>query len=718
MTVWSRAFISTKLGRVKITRIARVHGGNRACAPTPRTDLVESPGHEMMLLTLIWAGTALFAGNELIHFLVDEDLPEPQQEPTTEAEPATEPEDSEPEDSEPAEPEEPFGSIASTNRALAISGSSLALLGAGVVSPVLGVLGVSVLAIGAIPSARRSWRNLVETKRLDYEGLVVVDVALCIAVGVPALAALGWAVYGLGLRMIHATRNRTRGEFDSAFSQMSDRAWRQGEDGVEIEVALADIEVGDLLVVRAGDAVPVDGCVVEGVVGVDQRALTGESRLREFSDGDEVLAATIVLSGEGIIRAERTGQATIAARVNALLLETVSFEQRLTTRAVNETERSVRPTMATALVGASQRGLGGALSGVWTNSVDTTFLASPFSMINTIQAAARGSILIKDGRSLEQLVSIDTVVFDKTGTLTLDEFEVAAVHCHGVLDEDQIFALAAALEERQKHPIARAVTEEAQRRGIAAAQVETRTTELGYGLRATYSGERVLLGSARLMAREGIELPQAIADAAARLETAGRSLIHLAVGQRHEGMIELVPHVRPEAARLIEVLHARGLDTMIVTGDDEGPTAALASELGVSRYIARTLPETKAEIVEQLQAEGRRVCFVGDGINDALALKGANVSISMSGASPLAIESAQVLLRTGSLEQIEMLFEIADNFEKEQHVIISSGRVVTTTSAMALIFLGARLPILLGVYAGSFGLSLGMAMLPRLREPS
>ncbi|MEM9455901.1 MAG: HAD-IC family P-type ATPase [Myxococcota bacterium] len=668
----------------------------------------------MLIVSLLWAGAAYVAGKELIHFVVDE--PEPSPETIERPPPPAPPLDED--GGVTASDSSEFDSREDDDRALVLSLGALSLAGAGrLVSPAFGLLSSSVLVIGAYPMLRRTWRNLIDQRIFDFEGLLAVDIVLCIGAGVPGVAALGWLGYAWGRRLIHQTRRRAAREVSAVFSQMGEHAWKV-VDGVEVRVRLEDIEVGDRFVIRAGDSVPIDGRVIEGKIAVDQRALTGESRLREFGIGDELLASTTVLGGAAVARTERTGKDTVVARVDALLAETASFEQHLSHRVSIEAERSVRPTLATALAGLFIGGPLGAVAGIWTNAIDSAWLASPYSMLNTIEAAARSSILIKDGRSLEQLVDIDTIVFDKTGTLTLDDFEVASVHGHGDFTDDEILGLAAALEQRQEHPIARAIIDAAEQRRAVVPDVERCTTELGYGLSARFRGQPLVLGSARLLAREGVELPGAIAELAACIEERGGCVVHLAAEGRYAGMLGLESHIRPEAFELVANLRARGLELLVVTGDDEGPTAALTEALGISDYVARALPEDKAEIVSMLRARGRKVCFIGDGINDALALSRANVSVSMSGASPLAMECAQILLRAGSLAPLRSLFEIADHFDREQRFIISSSRLVTVSGAMCVVYAGFTLPAVLVLYATSFGVNLATAMLARLRGDS
>jgi P-type E1-E2 ATPase len=656
-----------------------------------------------LILTILCAGAVCFACKELLQFVAGDET-----KPVAEA---TEGEQVTADDSA-------LGTTDDAERSLGLSVGSLVLVGAGtLINPVFRLLSVPVLALGIVPLARRGWRTLIDERRLSFEGLLSSGMVLELMLGYTGLCGFGWLIYASGQRLLLATRNRTRDVLSGVFASHDEYAW-QLYDGVEILTPIAKIGIDALIVVRAGETIAIDGVVVDGVICVDQRALTGESVMREFVPGDEVFAATLVTSGAATLQVKRTGRETLSSRLEAMLSEAESFEARSSGRAIAEAEASVRPTLAVSIAGLLAYGPIGALSGIWTNSIDSIWLSAPLSAINTIEAAARASIIVKDGRSLEQLETIDTVVFDKTGTLTLDEFEVIGVECRADWTGTELLGLAAALEQRQQHPLARAIIDAAKKAGASLPALDSHANELGYGLRAILDGESVLLGSGRLLALAGVEFPAPVSERIAQLVSTGHSLVHLAVADRYVGTIELLPRIRPEVRAVVTALRVRGLDILIVTGDDEGPTAALAAELGVTRYYSQQLPQDKDQIVAALQAEGRRVCFVGDGINDSLALKRANVSVSMNGASTLALESAQILLQSGSLSQLETLFDLAHHFGKEQRAIVTAGRTMTTASSVGLLFVGLSLPFIVTTYAFVFGLSVAIAALPRFRDYS
>ena len=284
----------------------------------------------------------------------------------------------------------------------------------------------------------------------------------------------------------------------------------------------------------------------------------------------------------------------------------------------------------------------------------------PISLLNFLRRGAEDRIMIRDGRALEALKDVNTVVFDKTGTLSEKVPTVVRVHVVGDHGEDAVLALAAATEVRQTHPIALAIQREAQARRLTLPPVEDSSYEIGLGISVLVDGTRIRVGSARYLARHAIEIPARLRACDEDSAVAGHSLAFVAAGGSVIGAIELAPTLRPEIKPIVAALQARGLAVFILSGDREGPTRRLAEELGADAYFFGTLPHQKALLVDEWQAAGRSVCFVGDGINDSIALKKAHVSVSMAGASAIASDTAQILFMDASLEKMMPLFKLAD----------------------------------------------------------
>jgi len=682
----------------------------------------------MLLHKLIWMGAAYLASREVVNFLrqelspaqlpsggpaeeLDEEEAEPEQAPIDKDEPVLLSNSKEIREEEDEEEE------------LRVSNHTLAFTTAGLITATLGwlihprlpVLSIPLLIIGIVPPAKRAYRQSREAGRLTYSGLEILQATAELAVGQVLLTAGGWLLYSGGKRVLYATRGRARAELVASVTKGESGAWVLC-DGVEVLRELEAIEVGDSVVIRSGDVVPVDGRIVEGVVGVDQRALTGEAALSELAEGDSVHAGTSVLSGEALVVAERTGRETVIARVEALLESASSYEQQLTERVTSVTERSVRPTLALAGFGLVTRGPVGVVAGLWTNSLDMVWMSAPQSMFNTIRAAARSGILVKDGRSLEILPRVDTVVFDKTGTLTYDELEVASVWVGDGHDEVTILRLAAAIEQFQTHPIARAIVVAAARDPRPLPNTEGRRTVIGYGVLGRAGGHDLAIGSVRLFEAEGIALPtdlDVVIDDALQV---GNTTVHVAIDGAFAGSVVLASKLRPDAKGLVDSLRARGLSVMILSGDDEAPTRALAESLGIDEYIARALPESKDQVIAELQEQGKVVCFVGDGINDALAMHRANVSVSLAGSSTMALESAQIILSGGELGQLVSLLQLGDDFRSDQNVLMGSALSVNAINAFGFIFAGYSIATLVGFYSVGIGVSFVTSVLPHFRR--
>jgi Cu2+-exporting ATPase len=367
--------------------------------------------------------------------------------------------------------------------------------------------------------------------------------------------------------------------------------------------------------------------------------------------------------------------------------------------------------------------------------VDMMFLG-PITLLNYLNLSSRNHVLIKDGRALELLHKVDTVIFDKTGTLTLEQPHVTTVHLCADLDADTVLRHAAAAEQRQSHPIAKAILAAAQERNLSLPAIVDAHYELGYGLRVWLKeGDKetegdtlpnevqsktqnlfVRLGSERFMAMEGITIPAKIEAIQAACHDVGHSLVLVAVGEQLVGSIELQPTIRPEAQAVIAALHERKLTTIIISGDQEAPTRKLAQELNIDRYFANVLPEGKAKLVEQLQQEGRSVCFVGDGINDAIALKKAQVSVSLRGATTIATDTAQIVLMDQTLRTLPTLLDLSHELERN---LMTSLFLVTVPCCLVIggvFFFHVGVPLAVSSFTATFAAGVANAMSPMFRK--
>ncbi len=292
-------------------------------------------------------------------------------------------------------------------------------------------------------------------------------------------------------------------------------------------------------------------------------------------------------------------------------------------------------------------------------------MAAPLGMLSTLALCAQTGILVKDGRALDLLCEVDTVLFDKTGTLTRERPEVGRMVAANGFNPLQILRFAAAAEQRFHHPIALAILQKGRELGLRLPATDGTQYQVGYGITVGIDGCRVRVGSRRFMAIEGVPLTREIEATLDEAHREGHTMVMVAVDDQLGGAIELRASVRPEVRGIVQGLRQRGIKHIaIISGDHEAPTRKLAEELGMDRYFAQVLPVDKAEYVEKLQREGRKVCFVGDGVNDAIALKKANVSISLRGATSIASDTAHVVFMEQGLGKLCQLRDIARDLER------------------------------------------------------
>jgi Cu2+-exporting ATPase len=319
-------------------------------------------------------------------------------------------------------------------------------------------------------------------------------------------------------------------------------------------------------------------------------------------------------------------------------------------------------------------------------------MAAPLAMLSTLALCAQKGVLVKDGRALDLLCEVDTVLFDKTGTLTRERPEVGRMIAANGSDPLRILRFAAAAERRFHHPIALAILQKAEEEGLSLPLTDATQYKVGYGITVSIDGHRVRLGSRRFMELEGVPLTPEVEDALDEVHRQGHTMVLVAVDDELGGALELRASIRPEVRGIVQGLRDRGINHIaIISGDHEAPTRRLAEELGMDRYFAQVLPADKADYVERLQREGRKVCFVGDGINDAIALKKANVSISLRGATSIATDTAHVVFMEQSLGKLCELRDIARDLERN-------------VRNSWLMILGPNLACIAGVFTLGFGI--------------
>lgn len=441
------------------------------------------------------------------------------------------------------------------------------------------------------------------------------------------------------------------------------------QNGAEVEIPIDEVEEGDIIRVRPGEKIPVDGEVVSGRTAVDESMLTGESMPVEKEVGDKVIGASINKNGSITFRATKVGADTVLSRIIKLVEDAQGSKAPIAQMADIVSGYFVPAVFAIAVLAAVVWLLLGhtpvfALTvfvAVLTIACPCALgLATPTAiMVGTGKGAEHG-VLIKSGAALETAHSIDTIVFDKTGTITKGRPETTDIVPADGFGAEEILALAASAEKGSEHPLGEAIVRAAEEKSIALVEASDFNTVPGFGIEATAAGRRVLLGNAKHMAAHAIGLGDAL-GLADRLSGEGKTPMYLAVDGKYGGLIAVADVVKESSAKAIAALHGMGIQVVMITGDSKRTAAAIAAQVGIDRVLAEVLPQDKALEVKQLQAEGRKVAMVGDGINDAPALAQADIGIAIGSGTDVAMESADIVLMRSDLMDVPTAIKLSKN---------------------------------------------------------
>ena len=465
---------------------------------------------------------------------------------------------------------------------------------------------------------------------------------------------------------------RARGRTSDAIRRLvalAPRTARVLRDGREVDVPTSEVLVGDLVRIRPGERVPVDGEVTDGTSTIDESMLTGESLPVTKAAGATVFSGTVNRTGSFVFRASRVGAETTLARIVRLVEKAQGSRapiQRLADRVAAVFVPIVLVIAAATFVGWWALGPAPSLLYALTNAVAVLVIACPCAMglatpTAIMVATGRGAelgILVKNAEALETLARVDTMVFDKTGTLTIGRPTVTDVIPAPGAGDDDVLALAAAAEQGSEHAIGEAIVTRAKERGLALPPVTEFATVPGQGVDALAPDGRLLLGNRALMDARGVDVT-ALATRADALAQAGKTVVYLAVAFRPLGVIAVADTLKPEARSVVAELRRLAIGVAMLTGDGRRTAAAIAGEADIERVLAEVLPEDKAREIARLREQGRRVAMVGDGINDAPALAQADVGIAMGSGTDVALEAAGVTLMRGDLHGVVAAVDLA-----------------------------------------------------------
>ncbi|MEM7531386.1 MAG: heavy metal translocating P-type ATPase [Chloroflexota bacterium] len=589
-------------------------------------------------------------------------------------------------------------------------GLVVAVVGSLMASPLLLLLSAVCQVYCMISFYQESYKALVHEKRVTVNVIDALVVTVALLGGLVVAAAIAnWFATAIRF-MIAKTEDHSMHRLVKLFGEQPHHVWILLDD-LEVEIPFEQMKIDDIVVVPTSQMIPIDGTIVSGVGLVDQQRLTGESQPVEKGMGDSVFAATVVLSGKLFIQVEKAGTETLAAKVGDTLNRTTDYRMNIQSDAIAFVDKMSVPTLMLSGLALPFSGVSGALAVLWNVPGYRMMLFGPLNMLTYLYVSSQNSVLIKDGRSLDLLREVDTIVFDKTGTLTLEQFYLAQIHVLNHVSENvsenELLLYAASAEQRQTHPIAKAILQAARDRGLSLYGTDDTHYTVGNGIKASFEGKLVHVGSKRFMQSEAIDIPAQFEEMEAEIYTQGFSVVMVAIDRQLVGLLELHATIRPEAKSTLAALRALGMDMVIISGDYEAPTRFLAQELGIPTYFAEVLPEDKAALIKTLQDEGRSVCFVGDGINDSIALKQANVSVSIAGAATIATDTAHIILMQGTLTQLASIFDIVENYTSDLNLYYKATFIPAALCTVGTFLLGWGFMTAVVVSQGSSLLALG-----------
>ena len=516
-----------------------------------------------------------------------------------------------------------------------------------------------LLLASALPMLKRAHRSLSEDGKLNVDVLDASATTLLVVQGTFPMAIFMVWLINVADWIRDLTMMQSKKAIEEILGYQNIEAWVV-RDGQKVRVSVAEVQIGETVVVYPGERIAVDGTVLSGKALVDQAALTGESVPVEKEEGALVYAATVVREGKIYIFAERIGNATEAAQILRLVEAAPARETKIQNYAVKWANDLVPYSFVGGAIGAVMGGgLQGAAAVLVVDYGTGIRIAAPTTVLSAMTKAIRNGILIKGGRHLENLAEVDAVVFDKTGTLTTGHPDILGVVPVNGSTADEVLALAAAAERRMTHPVADAIVRAAEARELSIPERTASDYSLGLGVEAIVNDSVVLVGSPRFMTLRELALSPEAQEHISRMQQQAISPLCVAKDGVVIGLLSISDPLRPEAREVVQALRDRGIKHIVMlTGDHKDVAKRIAAELGITEYMAEVFPGDKSEAVQRLQREGYKVAVVGDGVNDSPMLAYADVGIAVEGGTEAARETAPVVLLHGGLWKVPLAIDI------------------------------------------------------------
>lgn len=429
------------------------------------------------------------------------------------------------------------------------------------------------------------------------------------------------------------------------------------KDGKEVDIPIEEVEIGDIIVVRPGEKLPVDGIITQGNSSIDESMITGESIPVDKTIDDEVVGATINKFGSFRFRATKIGKDTVLAQIVKLVEEAQGSKAPVQRLADKISGIFVPIVVGIALLtflvfyfieGSFNIGLVNAVAVLVIACPCSLGLATPTAIMVATGKAAEHGILIKSGEHLERAHKMDAIVFDKTGTITKGDPEVTDILTFQDMDRNQLLRIAASIEKTSEHPLGQAIVNKAEEESLSLTEAEAFVAVAGKGLKSKFQGKETFIGNRKLMKENNISIKDVEKDLL-RLEEEGKTAMLLAIDGKLSGIIAVADQIKETSKEAIEKLKSMGLDIYMITGDNERTAKAIANQVAIVNVLAEVLPENKAKEIEKLKTNGKHVGMVGDGINDAPALVAADIGFAIGTGTDVAMEAADITLMSGDL---------------------------------------------------------------------